>query len=216
VFDETALPVEMTGMSAEVRSQTSEVRLSWRTASEVDNAGWEVERREVGGQTSEVRNAAAEWMKLGFVEGAGTSSSPREYIFTDVLRLPIDDSRLTIHASRYVYRLRQLDRSGSFSYSHEVEVELGSAPREFTLGQNFPNPFNPSTMMEFTLAEDGRTSLKVYDLLGREVRTLVEEDLKAGRVHRVEFHASDLSSGVYIVRLTSGSQRLTRKLHLIK
>lgn len=209
------LPVQMVGMKAEVSGQGSEVRLSWSTASEVDNAGWEVERRDIRSQTSEVRTTAAEWAKVGFVEGAGTSSSRREYEFSDAINFPIDHSPFTILPTRLVYRLRQLDRSGSFAYSHEVEVEIGTAPKEFTLSQNYPNPFNPSTTIRYGIPQNGRVRLAVFDLLGREVSALVDGEQSAGW-KEVTWDASTTAGGIYFYRLTVGEFTQVRKLMLLK
>ncbi len=177
------------------------VILCWLTGSETDNAGWDVERRVI----SNVEARSKHFEAIGFVAGSGTRTTSREYSYID---LPAP--------GRYAYRLKQLDRSGTYSYSNEVEVEVGSVPREFALQQNYPNPFNPSTTIRFTLAQDGLTALCVYDLLGREVARLVDAELKAGELHQVEFDASEYPSGLYLVRLSSGSLQSVRKILLAK
>jgi len=196
----SALPVELVSFVAVI--QNGKAELSWATATEVENYGFEIERREIYSEQS----AASSWLKIGFVAGAGTSNSPKEYSFPD--------SKLT--TGRYAYRLKQVDVDGMFKYSQSVEVEIGGVPKVFSLSQNYPNPFNPATTIEFTLAEDGLTTLKIYDVLGREVATLAKDELKAGVLHQATFSASNLSSGLYFYRLESGDQRQVRKLLLMK
>ncbi len=97
-----------------------------------------------------------------------------------------------------------------------VQVNVGSAPRVFSLGQNYPNPFNPSTTIEFTLENDGHVALKIYDILGREVATLLDETRRAGVYQQAMFDASRYSSGVYIAVLQAGGKQLLKKMLLIK
>jgi hypothetical protein len=115
-----------------------------------------------------------------------------------------------------LYRLKQIDRDGNFKYSHSVEVEIGVVPKVFALDQNYPNPFNPSTTIGFTLQTTGMTTLKIYDAIGREVATLVNENLDAGVYHQKTFDASKLSSGIYIAKLSSNGNNQIRKLTVIK
>jgi hypothetical protein len=96
-----------------------------------------------------------------------------------------------------------------------VEPVKGVVPTDYTLSQNYPNPFNPSTEIRFTITRSGSTTLKVYDLMGREVSTLVNETLVPG-AYSVKFDASRLSSGTYVYVLTSGGMRLTNKMMLLK
>ena len=97
-----------------------------------------------------------------------------------------------------------------------VSVEfLSSPPKEYELAQNFPNPFNPNTSIKFTLPEAGNVKLKVYNLLGQEIRTLVNEYKEAG-AYTINFDASDLNSGMYIYKIEAGSFTQTRKMTLIK
>lgn len=200
------LPVELVSVKAEYRSQNSEVRLLWNTASEVDNVGWEVERREVSRQYAGTGRSGPTWAKIGFVEGAGTSTSPCQYEFID---------RPFAGVQRFAYRLRQVDRSGAAHYTQEVEVAI-EVPRMFALQQNYPNPFNPSTTINYSLESDGLVTLKVYDLLGREVATLVDDHQLAGVSHEVTFDASRLSSGMYLARLSADGKYLLKRMLLVK
>jgi hypothetical protein len=205
----TALPVQASALTAKTVGQS--VALRWSSTTETDNAGWEVERRNVIGDRDKVGNTA-QWITVGWVDGAGTSTAPREYAFSDHTAIPTIQSPI----ARFAYRLKQLDRSGAFAYSHEVEVEVGSAPRELTLGRNYPNPFNPSTELAFSIPEDGRVTLEVYDMLGRQVASLVDGEAKAGYVQRATFDATTLASGLYIARLEFGGRRLVQKMQLVR
>ena len=145
------------------------------------------------------------WQKIGFVQGAGTSNSPKNYSYTDA----------SVASGTYAYRLKQIDNDGTFEYSSEAEITL-SVPKVLALNQNYPNPFNPSTTINFTLAEDSHVSLRVFDMLGREVATLANSEMKAVEVHNVLFDASRLSSGLYFYRLDAGKSSLVKKLMLLK
>jgi hypothetical protein len=150
--------------------------------------------------------ATLQWSKASFVSGSGTSSSPKKYSFTD----------RNLSPGRYAYRIKQIDQDGTFTYSQSVEVEVGLVPKVLTLTQNYPNPFNPTTTIEFTLAEDSKVSLKVFDMLGREVATLMSGELKAGVLHQETFDVAKLSSGMYIYYLQAGNKSLAKKLIVLK
>ncbi len=200
------LPVEMTTLTVTARNLGAE--LHWNTATETNNYGFEVERRLTSPVSPPYQRGdnRGGWLNVGFVRGNGTSSTPREYTFTDQ----------NLASGRYAYRLKQIDQDGSFKYSESVEVDLGLVPKVFSLSQNYPNPFNPMTTIEFTLAEDSKVSLKIYDILSRQVMTLVNEELKAGELHQIPFDASGLSSGVYFYRLDAGKNSMVKKLTLLK
>ncbi|MFA6470216.1 MAG: LamG-like jellyroll fold domain-containing protein [Bacteroidota bacterium] len=200
------LPVELVSFTAS--SQRLNAELKWKTATELNNHGYEIERTIVSVQKSQGKDAAPtkSWSKVGFLEGSGTSNAPKEYTFTDKVQ----------KAGKYSYRLKQIDRDGKFSYSQAVEVNVGAVPLVFALEQNYPNPFNPSTTIGFTLQESGKTTLKIYDAIGREVVTLVDEVLEAGAYHQQIFDASRFASGVYFARLVSGSKVQVKKLMLMK
>jgi hypothetical protein len=106
---------------------------------------------------------------------------------------------------------------GRFRTGQDVTVaeRNGAVPNEFALSQNYPNPFNPATKIEFALPQSSLTTLKVYDLLGRELATLVQDDLAPGR-YVVEFDGRDLPSGVYIYRLMANGSVQSRKMQLLR
>ena len=115
---------------------------------------------------------------------------------------------------KYLYRLKQIDIDGSFEYSPEVEIEI-SSPSKFSLSQNYPNPFNPTTKISWQTAAAGLHTLKVYDIAGNEVATLVNEYKPAG-IHEIEFDAANLSSGIYFYKLQSGNFVETKKMILLR
>ncbi len=179
------LPVEL----SEFRAHRIErgVELRWTTASEKNNAGFEVQRKVESGEWK-----AESWQVLGFVRGNGTTSGAKSYSFVD-----------RTASGKVSYRLKQIDFDGTFEMLPTVEVDAG-LPRNFELGQNYPNPFNPTTVISYQLPMASEVSLKVYDLLGREVATLVKGRQEAGR-YSVLFNAASLSSGVYFYRLQTGT-----------
>ncbi|MFA5832693.1 MAG: T9SS type A sorting domain-containing protein [Bacteroidota bacterium] len=176
----TILPVEL--VSFDVRTVGNTNILYWKTATEINNYGFEIERH--------INNS---WTNIGFTSGAGTSHSPKEYSYTD----------RTISTGKYSYRLKQIDRDGKYEYSQSVEVFVGQTPDIFTLKQNYPNPFNPTTTIEFQIPQNGFVTLKVYDVLGREAATLVHEQMNIGS-YKTSFNGTGLASGVYFYRLQIG------------
>jgi len=198
------LPVELSSFTASVVK--SDVMLQWSTATEMNNYGFDVERRTTSLMSSPNYggNAAGGWQKIGFAAGHGTSNSPQHYSYADRLS-----------AGTYAYRLKQIDRDGKFEYSQTVEVSAAITPKEFGLEQNYPNPFNPTTMLNYQLTMNSQVSLKIYDAIGREVATLVNEVKDAG-TYSAQFDGARLSSGIYFAKLTSDSKTQIRKLMLIK
>jgi len=192
-INSNVLPVELVAFTATPNGMNAD--LHWSTATEANNYGFEIERRQT-----------AQWEKGGFVPGAGTSSSPRDYSYTDNNLSP----------GRYAYRIKQVDINGTFSYHGSAEVEIGSAAKKFELASNYPNPFNPSTTIQFTLGDDGLTSLTVYNMLGQKVTTLFDGNAKAGRLYQVKFDASSLPGGFYVAKLESGKRQMMQKMVLVK
>ena len=170
------IPVELTSFTA--KSDNNTVTLNWTTATELNNSGFQIERSNGG-----------EYQSVGFVAGHGTSTSTNNYVYLDQ----------NVEAGTYTYRLKQIDLDGSFEYSNAVEVEVLGL-REYTLSQNYPNPFNPSTTINFSLAVDSKVSLKIFNVLGQEVASLLNGQMSAGS-QKVSFDASSLNSGVYFYRL---------------
>lgn len=192
VFYDNALPVELTSFTSSVNGST--VSLNWVTATELNNQGFEVERKAANG----------EFMTVGFVNGKGTTSEVSEYNFVDQVA----------EAGSYTYRLRQIDFDGSFEYSNEINVDVTTAT-SFALGQNYPNPFNPSTSISFSLAKESQVNLSVYNLLGEKVATLVNNVFAAGS-HTVDFNAANLTSGMYLYKIEAGEFVSVKKMSLLK
>lgn len=195
----TALPVQLSSFAVKATAMGAE--LTWSTASEVDNAGFEVERRAI----DDFKLSSVDYQKIAFVPGAGTSTSPRKYSFADAPP-----------PGRYAYRLKQIDRNGTATYHGEVEIEVGTTPRAISLGDNYPNPFNPSTTIEFTVETEGPATLVVYDMTGREVASLFNGIARAGFVNRLTFDARSLASGTYVYRLQAGGKVMTKRMLLTK
>ncbi|MEP0860130.1 MAG: PQQ-dependent sugar dehydrogenase [Ignavibacterium sp.] len=194
-FIPTVIPVELGTFNATV-IEGKKVRLDWFTVTETNNAGFSIERSKDG----------VNFREIYFVGGNGTTTNRNTYSFLD------ED----VDYGTYYYRLKQVDHDGSFNYLNVVTVDLG-LPKSFELRQNFPNPFNPSTKISFTVPDgiNNKVTLKVFDLLGNEVTTLINENKSAG-VYEVEFDASKLKSGVYIYQLSAGNSSSARKMIYIK
>jgi hypothetical protein len=197
-----SLPVQLTSFTA--AATKNGVQLNWHTASETNCYGFEVERKTINDQQSAVDNE--QWVKVGFVNGAGTSSSVHEYRSSDQI----------LSSGRYAYRIKQIDNDGSFTYYGNAEVAIDMASKEFSLKGNYPNPFNPSTTIEFTVPENGHATLKVYNVIGQQVATLFDGIAKAEQDNKVTFNASQLSSGIYFSTLEFNNERLVKKMLLTK
>ncbi|MDP3148412.1 MAG: T9SS type A sorting domain-containing protein [Ignavibacteria bacterium] len=207
-----ALPVELTSFTANFVD--GKVSLNWQTATEVKNYGFEVERTSprpspYQGEGVPIDRDGRGWEVVGFVQGNGNSNSPKSYLFTDK----------PTGGTEFKYRLKQIDFDGKYEYSSVVEVKV-ETPTQFSLAQNYPNPFNPETTISYQLPTSGHVTLKVFDMLGREVVTLVDEQKAPGN-YEVKFnvktlHATSLPSGVYFYTLHCGNFRETKKLLLTK
>jgi hypothetical protein len=209
------VPVELQSFDAEVTE--NKVNLTWSTATETNNSGFEIIR------STQNDNA---WENIGFVPGFGTTTEVHHYSFIDE----------ALQSGNYQYRLKQIDFDGSFEYSNIIEVAV-DAPTKFSLEQNYPNPFNPTTKIKFTIpAEETRhasslqVTLKVYDVLGNEVVTLVDEQKPAG-TYEVEFNVAQVSrpelssgisakggyaSGIYFYQLQADKFLETKKMIILK
>ena len=187
------VPVELTSFTALVKNDG--VLLEWTTATELNNMGFEIERKE-----------SLEWYTIGFIKGRGTTTQISNYEFFN------DLSELNT-STKLSYRLKQIDFNGAFTYSNIVEVDY--LPEYYSLSQNYPNPFNPSTSISFTLAKSSFVELKVFNVLGNEVATLVNQIVTAGK-HQVTFDAGSLSSGVYLYTIKASDFSETKKMILMK
>jgi hypothetical protein len=167
-----------------------------KTATEVYCFGFEVERR---------GNAICDqWTKIGFVHAKGNSNSMSSYSFKDALDKP----------GKYYYRLKLIDNNGQYDYSNIMTIEFIS-PLRYELAQNYPNPFNPTTTIRFDVPNSSQITLKVYDILGKEIATLVDEKKEPGS-YQVQFGRGNISSGIYIYQMHSNNYVQTRKMVIVK
>ncbi len=192
-YGNNVLPVNLTSFYS--IQQFGTVDLYWTTSGEMNNEGFYVERKLSGSQ----------WKSLGFVKGAGNSPVPTDYQYIDRIENP----------GIYNYRLRQIDFNGNFSYFDlEGSVTVG-LPEELILFQNFPNPFNPETNISFGKPMSGFVRLRIFDISGREVKTLIDDFLEAG-YFRIRFDGSGYPSGTYFIRLETENKMLTKRMVLVK
>jgi photosystem II stability/assembly factor-like uncharacterized protein len=191
--DNGGIPVELISFNG-VLTDEGNVNLRWSTGTEINNSGFEIERK----------TGTKEFDKIGFVPGFGTTTEPKNYSFKDE----------NLQSDMYVYRLKQIDYNGTFEYSNEIYVYV-TTPVSFSLEQNYPNPFNPTTTIEYSLAGDTQVNLQVFDALGNTLVTLVNGYEKAGK-HNVVFDARSFSSGIYYYKLNAGEFSSIKKLVLLK
>lgn len=190
----TLLPVELSSFISQVNGNS--VKLNWSTISELNNSGFEIQRT--------ITNENS-WKKISFVQGSGTTNESKNYTYEDK----------NISSGKYEYRLKQIDFNGNYEYhSLANEIEIG-APKKFNLSQNYPNPFNPSTTISYQLSVDRFVSLKIYDISGKEVSNLVNQNQKAG-YYTVEFNGANLASGMYFYRIEAGDFSAVKKMVLVK
>ena len=205
------LPVELTSFTA--KAVKGAVVLKWSTATEVNNYGFEVQKLRVKSEELRTPGSNENWEVAGFVQGYGNSNSEKSYSFTD---------RQIIAAGKYIYRLKQIDTDGKYDYSKEVEV-TAAMPDAFVLFQNYPNPFNPGTVINYQLPINSKVTIKIFDILGNELSTLVDKDQEAGVYSvPVNFANGQYASGTYFYRMTATGENgevlfgAANKMNLIK
>jgi hypothetical protein len=194
------VPVELTSFTSTVSN--GKIVLLWSTATETNNSGFEVERKE-----------GNSWTTLGFVKGSGSSTSSKSYSFTDE----------SVNSGRFSYRLKQIDFDGTYTYSNVVNAEIGQ-PNSFMLSQNYPNPFNPSTKIDYQVPAESRVKIEMYNVTGEKIAELIDTDHAAG-FYSLNVNTSlfkNISSGVYIYKMSatekaSGKSFInTKKMMLMK
>jgi hypothetical protein len=193
------LPVELVAFNVGVQNEGKAI-LTWHTASETNNAGFQVERRVAGDSSSSA------WQSVGFVEGGGTTSNSQSYDFVD--------DNLPYAADQLSYRLRQVDTDGTTSYSEIRTLEL-VGPEAITLRAPFPNPTRGSTTLRYALPKAGMVEIEIFDVMGRKVRILRQGAEKAGR-KEVHLQTANLSTGVYFVRLRAGATVKTTRFTVVE
>lgn len=192
VYNLSDIPVELTSFSADVDNGV--VILNWRTSTETNNFGFQVERS----------NDGVAFDQIGFVPGFGTTTETKTYSYRDEALI----------SNENYYRLKQLDLNGNHSYSNIIKVDLNLRGL-FVLRQNYPNPFNPNTKIRYQIPKESKVIIKIFDILGAELLTLIEEEKKPG-VYEIELNTQSLSSGIYIYRIVAGNFVETKKMVLVK
>lgn len=192
----STVPVELESFTG--TTSGGDVLLKWETVTETNNAGFEI-------QKSEDRSQNSGWKTIGFVSGKGTTTEKQTYTFTD---LTSGTNQLTS------YRLRQVDLNGKESFSKVIEVQQ-EKPHEFSLSQNYPNPFNPETTIPYSVASSGKVRIVLYDILGRQVKTLLNEAKETG-YYKLRVTTDGLASGIYYYKMEAGSFNSIKKLTILK
>ena len=187
----TILSVELKTFTAEVIDNN--VTLKWSTRNETNNKGFYIERKLNG-----------KFLKIAFIPGHGTTTKTENYFYCDQ----------NLNRGTYTYRLKQIDFNGASKNSNELNIAV-ETPNKYILNQNYPNPFNPETKIGFQIIEYGLVSLKIYDILGREIATLLNEFKQPG-YYEVNWNAKEYESGIYFYRLTAGDFVKTKEMALIK
>jgi hypothetical protein len=199
-INESFMPVRLAAFTS--TSQGRNVILNWATSYEENNFGFDIERSLAGGN-------AENWSKVGFIKGNGNTNGTSRYNFSDN----------KLNSGKYNYRLKQIDYNGNYEYfqlSSTIEVSL---PGKYNLSQNYPNPFNPVTKIDYEIPANSKVSIVLYDMSGKEVKTLVNSEQSAG-FYTIQLNAGDLSSGIYFYRMIANSNgnnmTFTKKLSVIK
>jgi hypothetical protein len=192
-IDPSAQPLPVELASLEARTDGQAARLTWTTASETNNAGFEVERKtETGFET------------VGFVDGAGTTEKPQDYKYR------VDD----LQYGEHTFRLRQVDQSGAGHYSETVttSVRLDEA---FKVSSPYPNPFRTRTTLEVTVREPQQVRVALYDVLGRRVKTVHDDEIPAQKTRSIQVSSDRLSAGMYFLRVKGASfSKVRRVVHV--
>ncbi len=192
----TVIPVDLIYFSYDLNDK--DVVLKWITATETNNSGFEIHRK--------LENLT--WQKIGFVRGKGTTTKKSAYQFKDEIgNIPL--------TGIIKYRLNQIDYDGTINYSRVIEMNFDKILTGYSVSQNFPNPFNPVTTINYQLPVNGYVTLKIFDIFGNKIKTLINGYKSAG-IYSIKFDASELASGVYLYSLRAGNFESIKKLVLLK
>jgi uncharacterized protein (DUF362 family) len=204
-------PVELVSFNAQLKNNL--VRLNWRTATEKNNYGFEMERRHLSPNQSQF----SVWEKIAFIKSHGTTDTPQEYSYCDVVNS---------EGYHYQYRLKMIDVDGTVEYSQEAEI-IATLPNGFFLSQNYPNPFFNSgsgTTISYDLAAASVIELAIFNVNGQKIKTLVKNQQSPGRYSqqwdgKME-NGNSAPSGVYFYKIIAQNNRSsfeqTRKMILNK
>jgi len=191
------MPVTLSSFTSNVNERN--VNLRWITSSEQNNSGFEVER-------AEFKSDNPEYSRIGYVQGKGTINTPTNYTFLDT----------KLNSGKYQYRLKQIDNNGNFEYHNLYGVVEVGLPAMFKLSQNYPNPFNPATKIDFQLPLDSKVSLKIYDITGKEIMTMINNEFKTAGFYTVNINTLNLASGIYFYRINTESFSDVKRMLLVK
>lgn len=196
LLNDIPLPIRLAEFKGNVSGR--DVNLIWKTSFEENNHGFEIERKSSDGEFS----------KIGFIEGNNKSSS---YSFID----------RKLNNGKFTYRLKQIDNNGNYEYFNLDNDIVVGLPHKYNLSQNYPNPFNPSSKIDFELPKDCRVNILIYDMLGREVNALVNNESMQAGYHTVEINASKFASGTYFYKMhtsevTGNQQDIVKKMTVVK
>lgn len=193
VNSESPFPVEMALFN--FTAKENNVTLLWQTAMEINNSGFDIERK----------TGNSEWVKIDFVKGNGSKPTPTSYRYENK----------NLQKGIYNYRLKQVDYNGNYEYFVLNSDVIIAPPQKYTVSQNYPNPFNPVTNINYNLPVDGKVSIKIYDITGGLVATLIDGNTTAG-YHTATFDATNLPSGTYFYRIIAGEMKETKRMILVK
>ncbi len=194
----TPVPVQLVFFTANLFGNN--IIIEWKTASEKNNAGFNLERK--------INLYQDEWKDINYIAGSGTTSEPVDYSYVDNLTDVIKKGIVS-------YRLRQVDFDGTYTHSSIINVEVDLLPENYTLMQNYPNPFNPGTVISYQLPLSSNVTLEVYDILGNKIAVIVNEFKEAGN-YEISFDAEGLSSGIYFYSLHAGDFSQVKKMLLMR
>ena len=197
--DMGSLPVRLQSLNGATSGRNANI--NWVTNSETNNSGFEIQRASI-----DQNGTTGNYQSIGFVKGSGTTTELKSYTFTDK----------NLNTGKYKYKLKQTDYNGNSEYfelENIIEIDI---PNKINLSQNFPNPFNPVTKINFEIPADSKLTLAVYDITGKEITRLVNNEFKSAGFHSVDFNGSNLSSGVYFYKLTTDNFTSVKRMTLIK
>ncbi len=195
-YPNNPLPVELSSFTSNTAGR--DINLKWTTKSEINSNKFDIERSVLN------NNEIASWTAIGSVKAAGSSNSPKYYSCTD----------MNLQSGRYQYRIKMIDNDGTYQYS-SIENATVAIPKDFAISQNYPNPFNPSTKIDYQLPLDAKVVLDIYNIVGQKVVELVNQAQSAG-YYTLNFGASNLSSGIYVYRLSAVNQSTGKNFSMIK
>lgn len=187
-------PVELLSFSYSLSGNN--VLLKWITSIEINNSGFEVQRK---------NNAQDQWQVLGFINGNNNSTNVHEYSYSDN----------NLNTGTYSYRLKQIDFNGNFEYLNLYESVFIGNPVSIQLFQNYPNPFNPNTKISFQLPTSGNIELSVYDIKGMMIENILNGEFNEG-YYNINFSAENLPSGIYFYRLNFNGNSVSKKMIVSK